>query len=80
MKKHGASHAISLLACTVSSALLADIIKDHVPYIYNAVQRLALLVVTYFEINHPPEYVTIIIYATILSGLWGVGFALAHSD
>ena len=36
MKKHGvhgASHALSVLICTIASALLTDLIREYIPFV-----------------------------------------------
>ena len=80
MKKHGASHGFAVLVCTVSAALLADIIKDYVPFIYNAVHRFSSFLVSELQIPGGPRYVSILIFATALAVVWGAGFAIIHND
>lgn len=80
MRKHGVSHGVAVLVCTVSSALMVDVVRRHVPAVYDFFNRLSMLIVEYFELRHRPDYITILIYATFLAMVWGVAFACVHSD
>jgi len=80
MERHGASHGIAVLVCTASSALLIDIIRRYVPVIYNAVNNFALFLINLMDLSSAPHSVSIILYATVLATIWGVGFALLHDD
>ena len=80
MKKHGASHGIAVLVCTVSSALLIDILRKYVPFVYNAVNKFSDFLINILGLSFAPKYVSIVLYASILAIFWGVGFALIHKD
>jgi hypothetical protein len=80
LKKHGVSHGIAVLACTITSALLVDVVRRHVPVVYDFFYKLSLLLVEQFGLRHRPDYITILIYASFLAVVWGVAFACLHSD
>ncbi len=80
MKKHGASHGLAMLVCTVSAALLADIAKTHVPILANVVSKISSYIISLLHLQHAPKYMDILIYATILAVIWGVAFSFMHRD
>ena len=51
MKKHGISHAAAVLVTTCSSVLLIEIVRRHVPYIYNAVNRFSSMVIESLQLH-----------------------------
>ena len=80
MKKHGLSHGLAVLGCTISSALLVDIVRKHVPLVSDFVTRVSVALRDSFEIQYAPDHISIVLYASILAVLWGVAFAWMHSD
>jgi hypothetical protein len=80
MKKHGLSHGAAVLVCTLSSALIVDVLRKHVPVVHEAVEKGAKYLLSIFEFSNPPEHVAILLYATLLAIIWGVAFALMHKD
>jgi len=80
MKKHGFSHGAAVLVCTISSALLVDVLRKHVPVVHDAVENFAKYLLGIFQFTNPPEHLAILLYATLLAVVWGVAFALMHKD
>jgi hypothetical protein len=80
MKKHAVSHGVAVLVCTISSALLVDVVQRNVPAVYEFFHKFSLLIIEQFELRHRPDYITILIYASVLAVVWGVAFACIHSD
>ncbi len=80
MKKHGASHGIAVIVSTVLAALIADIVRKHVPLVYSAFNRFSQNLVDLMQLPFDSKYVSIMIFATFLATIWGVAFAFLHSD
>jgi hypothetical protein len=80
MKKHGISHGGALPVCTIASALLVDLIRNNVPILDKIVTTISTSVINMLHIQHDPEYISILIYATILATIWGAAFSFMHSD
>lgn len=80
MKKHGASHGAAVLVCTITSALMIDFLKNHVPAVYYAINILSQFLLDLLGLLFPPVYLTILIYAAMLAVIWGVAFSFMHKD
>ena len=80
MKKHGLSHGAAVLVCSVTSALMVDIIQRHVPFVHRAVEKIVDFVLEKFPLPILPDYLGILIYSTALAVLWGMCFAMMHED
>ena len=75
MKRHVFSHAMAVLVCTVTGALLVDIVRRHIPYVYRVLQRFAHLVINLLELPYDVHQVSIVLYAVCIAALWGAAFA-----
>ena len=80
MRKHGVSHGAAVLVCTIASALMADIVKKHVPFVYEIVEKLSKLIIDWVHFQYAPQYMNIIIFAAILAVVWGIAFSFMHAD
>ena len=80
MKKHGFSHAAAVLVCSVSSALLVDVARKHIPPLYDWVIRFSRYITDLVDTPISPQHFSIMIYASILAAVWGGAFALVHED
>jgi putative exporter of polyketide antibiotics len=76
MKRHAASHGAAVIVCSVVGALITDVIRKYVPAAYKSVNWFSKSIVDALSISYPPEWITTLIYATILAVIWGVAFAL----
>lgn len=75
MKKHSLSHALSVMVSTISSALLVDLIKKYIPFVNEWLCGFSGNVVDHFDLNYSPQGLSLILIATFLAALWGIGFA-----
>lgn len=80
MKKHGASHGAAVLVCTVTSALLVDVAREHVPVVFKIIHALTGLVNDALGWRASDREVSILFYATLLACVWGIAFSFMHSD
>jgi len=80
VKKHGASHGAAVLICTISSALLVDVVRRHVPIMHNAINGISVFFVNILNLQSPPRYLNILIYSVILAVIWGIAFKFMHED
>ena len=80
MKKHGASHGIAVLVCTVSAALMADVVRNHNPLIHNSIRRFSEFIAGFLPIPYDPKYIGIVLFAALLATIWGIAFTFVHND
>ncbi len=80
MRRHGISHGAAVLVCTITSALLVDLVKKQVPVVYRAVENLAELTAFILALPYGTSFLNIVIYASMLAMIWGVAFSFLHRD
>ena len=80
MKKHGISHGMALLVCTVTAALLTDTVRKYVPSIHEMVGKFSAFALEHLSMPLAPEFLGILFYATVLAMVWGAAFSLVHAD
>jgi hypothetical protein len=76
MIRHGSSHGFAVLVCTISAALLIDIIKEKIPGFISSLDNFSERIVLLFDIPLHYGYVSTILFAAILAFIWGVFFKL----
>ena len=76
MVKHGASHGLSVLLCTVVSAYLVEISKTLLPKFFERVSHIGMKIREFIHVPLSDEYFNILLMATILAIIWGIFFKL----
>jgi hypothetical protein len=80
MRNHGISHGAAMIVCTITSSLLVDVFRKHLPFLHEMTNRVSNLLINAFDINVSMQHLTMMLWATTLSVLWGVAFAVVHED
>jgi hypothetical protein len=80
MKKHGSSHGLAVLICTITSGLLIHIGRDYYPQLINWLEEGSRFIVELLNIDYPSKSVSILILASVLAVIWGMAFTFMHSD
>lgn len=80
MKKHGASHGLAVLVCTITSGLLLNTGYNYYPDLVEKLEFFAQLLVIHFHLVYQTEIVANLILSVILAVIWGIAFACMHSD
>ena len=84
MKKHGISHGAAVLVTIIASSLLVDLARRNIPAITSLIDNLSIFIseTIYNTAGHLfyPAHVTILIFAVMLSVLWGIAFSWVHDD
>ena len=80
MVKHGGSHGLAVLVCTLSSGFIVGMIRSYMPDLLAAFNRLALFLCEHFKLPFPPQSAVLLLVATLMAFIWGAAFSLLHSD
>ncbi len=78
MIKHGISHGLSVLTCTIIGSLLVELLRPYYPVFLQKLDRISLSFIDRFGLVFSIEQFTIILTASLLAILWGVFFKLSH--
>lgn len=76
--KTGGSHALATLVTTLASGLLLTYYKRRLDLLVSTLKRMSVWLINTFGLPLTPEIVTMILVASLLSAIWGVGFHYAH--
>ncbi|MFW6101025.1 MAG: hypothetical protein ACOC90_06530 [Bacteroidota bacterium] len=71
MKKHGASHGLAVLVCTVTAGILTKIAREYYPQMVEKFESIAGFVVSKLQLSYPPEIVSVVTLAVFLAVIWG---------
>jgi hypothetical protein len=77
MTRHGTSHALATLVCTVAGGLLSGVLADHLPLVRAELDQVATVIVGVFRLPWSPGVVGQFILAAVLAFVWGVGFEIS---
>jgi glycerol-3-phosphate acyltransferase PlsY len=77
MIRHGSSHGLAVLVCTVVAALLVDLLKPHFPVVLERLTRFSNWLVHYIPVPFSTEQFNIIVIASILAIIWGIFFKMS---
>ncbi len=80
MCKHGISHGLAVLACTISSALVVDLVRTHIKPVHAYMNHACTFVAATLPIPVAPDHLHVLLYATLLGTAWGAAFSLMHRD
>jgi hypothetical protein len=78
MTRHGTSHALATLACTLAGGLLVRVLADHLPAARAGLDQVSTAVVGVFQLPWSPGVVSQFILAAVLAFVWGVAFELSN--
>jgi hypothetical protein len=76
--KHGLSHALATLVCTVIASLMAYMLAEYLPIhlFFRAGEYLTAIL----DLPFSTDAMAIALLATLLSFVWGVGFYYLHKE
>lgn len=80
MKKHGASHGLAVLVCTVTAGILTKIAREYYPQMVQKFENIAAFAVSKLQLSYSPEIVSVLTLAVFLAIIWGIAFSFMHSD
>lgn len=76
MVKHGASHGLSILICTIISSVLIELLKPVWPKVFNKIETYSEQIIQIANIPLNKEIFAVIIFASLLGIIWGFFFKL----
>jgi len=77
--KHASSHGLSVLVCTVASALIIEIFRPKLPHFMESMTNISTKVLKAIHLPMSVENMNILLLATLLAVIWGVFFKLSLS-
>lgn len=72
--KTGVSHALGTLLATIASGLLLAYYKRHLDELVGILEEVSVWLITTFELPMTTDIMTMILVASLLSAVWGVGY------
>ena len=78
MKKHGLSHGLSVLVCTIASSLMVDMLREYVPLLDRTLYDLSTKVIEISGLHLSAQALSPLILASFLAVIWGMAFAKIH--
>lgn len=80
MIRHGGSHGLAVLICTLSSSFLYSMIKTYLPDILDLFSKMSLFFCSLFHLPYPPKFVELILISASMAMIWGIAFSFIHKD
>lgn len=80
MIKHGSSHGLAVLVCTVVSALLVELLGGVFPALHERAIVLCSQLVADFNLPIEPGSLATLLIAVLLGVLWGIAFRYAFKN
>lgn len=78
MIRHGSSHGLATLVCTLSSGFLIAVLREYLPELLNEFTKISILICTLFHLPYPRKSVEMILLGSLIAGLWGIAFSFLH--
>lgn len=78
MHRHGFSHALGYLFCSLVSGVIVDLLRRHYPKFNNVVASAAAHLSSVLDYRVSPKMLSITIVACLLAFIWGIGFKLKY--
>jgi len=79
MVRHGSSHGFAVLICSIAAALLVELIRDKIPRMISWLDGISEKIVSVLSIEANPNYISTLLFASILAFIWGVFFKIRTS-
>lgn len=77
-RRHSGSHALATLLTTLASGLLLAYYKQQLDLIVDVLSRVSVWIILTFDLPLTTEVMTMVLVASLLSSLWGIGFHYVH--
>jgi hypothetical protein len=75
--KHASSHGLSVLICTIASALLIELLKPKLPNLMIFLTNISEKITYVFNIGITIEDMNVILLAAVLAVIWGIFFKIS---
>ena len=80
MIRHGGSHGLAVLICTLASGFLIAMLRAYLPELLMVFNRISLFLCSLLGLPYPPKSVELILVATVMASIWGAAFSFMHKD
>jgi len=74
--RHGTSHALAVVLCTVLGAFLIELVRPAFPDLANFFLGIAEWMVDVLQVPMEPRSLSVVLVAAVLAFLWGIIFRL----
>ncbi len=80
MTRHGLSHGLAVLTCSISSSILVKITHDFYPQWITRLETIAGNLATAVQLDMSVNSAAALLLATLFAFFWGMAFTCLHSD
>lgn len=77
--RHASSHGLSVLICTIISALLIEMLRPKLPHLMQSMTNISSKFLSVIHLPMSVENMNILILASGLAVIWGIFFKLGLS-
>lgn len=79
MHRHGLSHAVAYLFCSLVSGVVVDVLKRYYPKFNIAITSIAGHFSSILEYRVSPKTLSVTLVACFLAFIWGVAYKISSS-
>lgn len=80
MTRHGTSHALSVIICSVSSSMLIEMMRQILPEIHQEIMAYSHHFINWSGLPMSTYGLSFLTLASLLAMIWGMAFAVLHAD
>ena len=80
MIRHGSSHGLAVLICTLPSGFLIAMLKAYLPDLLIVFSKVSIFLCTLLGLPYPPKSVELILVASVMACIWGAAFTFMHKE
>lgn len=80
MIRHGSSHGLAVLICTLASGFLIAMLRAFLPEVLDVFSKISVFICILLHLPYPPKSVELILVAALMAGIWGIAFSFMHKD
>lgn len=80
MMRHGSSHGLAVLICTLASGFLIAMLRAYLPELLVVFSRISAFLCALLGLPYPPKSVELVLIAAVMASIWGAAFSFMHKD
>lgn len=80
MIKHGGSHGLAVLVCSLTAGFMIGVIRTYIPEALYITKKISVVICRFFHLPCPPESFEVVLIISIMATVWGMAFSYMHGD
>lgn len=80
MIRHGSSHGLAVLICTLASGFLIATLRAFLPDLLSVFSKGCIFLCSFLALPYPPKSVELILIAAVMASIWGAAFSFIHGS